>query len=110
MTLGDLDALDLDAAGATARARYHERRAMAGPVSPDALVVVTTDGVPLTIATLPAHLMALRSVRINAEFNGALCSGLLSARYAFDTTSPLLTPQTRHAATTSAKPQPQASI
>ena len=98
MTLGDLDALNLDAAGATARARYYERRAVAGKVSSDALVVVTADGAPLTIATYPSHLKALRSVRINAEFNGALCTGLLSARYEFDTTSPLMTPQTRQAA------------
>ncbi len=108
MTLGELDALTLDAAGVSARARYHERRAIAGPVSPDALVVVTADGAPLTIATYPAHLKALRSVRINAEFNGALCTGLLSARYEFDTTSPLLTPQTRHAKV-NALPQAQAT-
>jgi len=95
MTLDQLDALDLDAAGATARARYHERRAVAGPSSPNNLVVVTPDGAPLTVATFPAHLKALRSVRINAEFNGALCSGLLSARYEFDAVTPLATPQTR---------------
>lgn len=109
MTLGELDALNLDAAGATARARYHERRAVAGPASPGALVVVTPDGAALTIATLPAHLKALRSVRINAEFNGALCSGLLSARYEFDTASPLMTPQNRRAAAPNATPESQFS-
>ncbi len=107
MSLGDFDALNLDAAGATARARYYERRAVAGPISSDALVVVTPDGTPLTTATFPAHLKALRSVRINAEFNGALCTGLLSARYEFDTTSPLMTPQTRHAAKLSLVPRSQ---
>jgi len=101
MTLAELDALSLEAAGITARSRYHERRAVAGPVSPGALVVVTPDGAPVTLADFPKHLKALRSVRVNAEFNGALCSGLLSARYEFDTSSPLATPQTRHAAKTS---------
>jgi len=95
MTLGDLDALTLDAAGASARTRYQQRRAVAGPVWPGALALVGTDGSALTPAGLPAHMKALRSVRINAEFNGALCSGLLSARYEFDTTSPLSTPQNR---------------
>ena len=107
MTLGGLDALDLDAEGAKARARYLERRAIAGPLSPEALVVVTTDGAPLTTVTFPAHLKALRSVRVNAEFNGALCTGLLSARYEFDLTTPLATPQTRHAATLTVVPRAQ---
>jgi hypothetical protein len=30
---------------------------------------------------LPAHIADLRSVRINMEFNGALCRGLKHTRY-----------------------------
>lgn len=107
MTLAELDALAFDADGVTARARYLERRAVAGPVSPTERAFVAPDGAPLTVAGLPAHMKALRSVRVNAEFNGALCTGLLSARYEFDLTTPLMTPQTRHAATLSVVPRAQ---
>ncbi|WP_088348742.1 MULTISPECIES: iron-sulfur cluster assembly protein [Rhodomicrobium] len=89
MTLSELDALTLDEAGALARTRYLERRDAAGPLAADALAFVTTEGQPLAPADFAAHLKRLRSVRVNAEFNGALCSGLLAARYEFDTTTPL---------------------
>jgi metal-sulfur cluster biosynthetic enzyme len=89
MTLGELDALALDEAGALARSRYLERRDAAGPLAADALAFVTDSGAPLPLIDFAAHLKRLRSVRVNAEFNGALCSGLLAARYEFDTTTPL---------------------
>ncbi len=38
-------------------------------------------GEPHDRAALPAHLAELRGVRINMEFNGALCRGLARARY-----------------------------
>jgi metal-sulfur cluster biosynthetic enzyme len=89
MTLGELAALILDEAGAKARNRYLERREVAGPLSPDCLAFVTVTGAPLAVTEFAAHLKRLRSVRVNAEFNGALCSGLLAARYEFDITTPL---------------------
>ena len=42
---------------------------------------VTPEGAPLTLAGLQAYLQDLRGVRINMEFNGAICRGLLSTRY-----------------------------
>lgn len=39
------------------------------------------DGRPLQPAGLAEHLSKLRGVRINMEFSGALCRGLLSTRY-----------------------------
>lgn len=107
MTLRDLNALDLDTDAETARVRYLERRQVAGPhpsvatqasvgtqtSSPDSLAFVSTEGAPLNAQAFAAHLKTLRSVRVNAEFNGALCSGLLSARYEFDMTTPLKSQQ-----------------
>lgn len=106
MTLGELNALDLDTDGSKSRTRYLERRTIAGqiagqvasisssqPLAATALAFVTPDGSPLTAAIFTQHMKALRSVRVNAEFNGALCSGLLHARYEFDTSTPLKSQQ-----------------
>jgi metal-sulfur cluster biosynthetic enzyme len=41
----------------------------------------TWEGVPLLPAELPEYLSRLRAIRINMEFNGALCRGLKAARY-----------------------------
>jgi metal-sulfur cluster biosynthetic enzyme len=47
----------------------------------DALAFVTWEGAQLSPAELPDYLNKLRAVRINMEFNGALCRGLKKARY-----------------------------
>jgi metal-sulfur cluster biosynthetic enzyme len=78
LSLPALRALALDAEGAGLRARYLERRELAGPGE---LAFVTAAGAPLDAVALPAYLTALRRVGINAEFNGALCRGLLAARF-----------------------------
>lgn len=44
-------------------------------------VFVTWEGAQIPPAALGAHLAELRSVRINMEFNGALCRGLKGTRY-----------------------------
>jgi metal-sulfur cluster biosynthetic enzyme len=93
MTLAELEDMTLDGVGMRARTRYLERRSVAGTVSPISLAFVASDGTALQLHEFAAYLRALRSVRVNAEFNGALCSGLLSARYAFDTTTPLKSQQ-----------------
>ncbi len=48
---------------------------------PGDLAFVTLDGEAMPAAALPAHLRGLRAIRINMEANGALCRGLLEARY-----------------------------
>lgn len=48
---------------------------------PDDLAFRSYDGAPLIAAELPQYLSTLRGVRINMEFSGALCRGLLSTRY-----------------------------
>ncbi|MFM0715611.1 iron-sulfur cluster assembly protein [Paraburkholderia strydomiana] len=67
-------------------ARYCERRFVVGRSVDEAdhggeLAFVDTDGTPLNPDELEAYVRALRRVGINAEFNGALCRGLLAARY-----------------------------
>jgi metal-sulfur cluster biosynthetic enzyme len=57
--------------------RYLERR----HVCTHELAFVDTNSAPIDPATLGAYLRALRRVGVNAEFNSALCRGLLAARY-----------------------------
>ena len=54
--------------------RFLDRRA-------DDPVFVTWEGQPIPPGALGAHLAELRGVRINMEFNGALCRGLKQTRY-----------------------------
>lgn len=85
LTRDELTALDLDETGARLVARYLERR----PVVADrlSLAFVDTEGQPLQAETLATYVRALRRVDVNAEFNSALCRGLLHVR--FDTETPL---------------------
>jgi metal-sulfur cluster biosynthetic enzyme len=84
LDIGRLRSLGLGAEGTRLRARYLEKRAVAGPADSTDYAFVTHEGVALTEATLPAHLRACRRVAVNGEFNGALCRGLLVARYGED--------------------------
>jgi metal-sulfur cluster biosynthetic enzyme len=66
--------------------RYRERRFVVGrdtdeAEQDDAPAFIDTEGAPLNPDGLGAYLRALRRVGVNAEFNGALCRGLLAARY-----------------------------
>jgi hypothetical protein len=74
-----LAALPLDAALVRARDRYLEiRDEIAGPGT---LAFVTDEGAALDPDRLAQHLAMLRRVTANMVFNGALCRGLLRARY-----------------------------
>lgn len=83
MTLGQLDLVQFaDDEPRRQLPRYRElltRRGLAcdpgDPAFPD------FDGTPLTAETYADRMGALRSVRINMEFGGALCRGLKAARY-----------------------------
>ncbi len=78
----DLDALGclplLDAEGERLVERYLERRAVAGGGNK---AFVDTEGRAIAADALPGHLRDARRVGVNAEFNGALCRGLLAVRY-----------------------------
>jgi metal-sulfur cluster biosynthetic enzyme len=84
MTLPQLQSLPIGPEGGALRQRYLDRREVcAGPDT--TLAFVDTQGDPLPAGSLPAYLQALGRVTINAEFNGALCRGLLAARFNEDT-------------------------
>jgi metal-sulfur cluster biosynthetic enzyme len=98
LTLAELDCLPVDDDGARGDGergdgerlvrRYLERRAVVGPAEPDLPAFVDTDGARLKADGLQAYVSRLRRVGVNAEFNGALCRGLLSVR--FDLETPLV--------------------
>jgi metal-sulfur cluster biosynthetic enzyme len=85
LTIGELASL-ASLAGEPERARlvarYMERRHVCGSAVDEAQpAFVDTRGVALDPATLGAYLRESRRVGVNAEFNSALCRGLLAARY-----------------------------
>lgn len=61
--------------------RYLERRGVVGPDGPDAPAFADEQGHAIAAADFPAHRRTLRRVSVNVEFNGALCRGLLAARF-----------------------------
>jgi metal-sulfur cluster biosynthetic enzyme len=78
MELQTLASLTLDDQGSRLRARYLQRRGLLGSIEP---AFVTKDDAPIPVDRFTLYLRALSSVGLNAEFNGALCRGLLAARY-----------------------------
>jgi metal-sulfur cluster biosynthetic enzyme len=89
MTLDELVDLKTNDVGARLRTRYLERRSTVSDPLVAFRAFVDADGDPLQIETLPTYVRTLRRVDVNAEFNSALCRGLLHAR--FDTETPLST-------------------
>lgn len=61
---------------------YLERRAELGlDVSPEAPLVVDTDGNPIPAELLEGHLRFARLTRVSIEGNAGFCRGLLATRY-----------------------------
>ena len=77
MERGALRRLVLGPEGEHLCARYLERRNEAGD---GPLAFVDSEGRAIAAEALPGHLRGLRRVGVNAEFNGALCRGLLAVR------------------------------
>jgi metal-sulfur cluster biosynthetic enzyme len=96
LTLGELLALKSDEAGTQLIARYLERRPVVAAARPDACAFIDADGDPLQTETLTTYVRLLRRVDVNAEFNSALCRGLLHAR--FDMETPITPRRAGHAA------------
>jgi hypothetical protein len=71
------------------RTRYLERRPTVSDPLATSRAFVDAGGDPLQAETLSTHVRKLRRVDVNAEFNSALCRGLLHAR--FDMETPLST-------------------
>ena len=85
LTLGGLEAMPVDGEGAKLVTRYLERREVVGPLRPDALAFITAECAPLNAGTFSKYVFGLRRVGVNAEFNSALCRGLLSVRFDLET-------------------------
>jgi metal-sulfur cluster biosynthetic enzyme len=86
LSLVQLAVLPLDAQGLVLRMRYLERRGIvsSGESDTSALAFVDKAGVAIVAKALPVYLRGLRLVSVNTDFNGALCRGLLAARYGAD--------------------------
>jgi hypothetical protein len=83
MPLATFDEIDLGAAdGARQKPRYRELLVGRGlAAEPGDRAFVTFNGRQIEPHELAAYLQRLRAVRINMEFNSALCRGLLGSRY-----------------------------
>ena len=88
LTLAELVSLPGDDEGRNLVKRYLERRPVVEPIRPDALAFIDVEGARLNAGNLSAYVSGLRRVGVNAEFNSALCRGLLSVR--FDLETPLV--------------------
>ncbi|PBC01371.1 iron-sulfur cluster assembly protein [Mesorhizobium sp. WSM3860] len=82
MDLGAYDAAGLGSGDVSQKARYRAALVERFPASGQGdSAFVTWEGRQIAPADLDAYLGELRAVRINMEFNGALCRGLKHARY-----------------------------
>ena len=79
--------------------RYLDRRHVAGEFNGTALAFVSLEGAPLVPGELANYLKLIRRVRINAEFNGALCRRLLVERFNPGASPDATEPATRDPAT-----------
>jgi metal-sulfur cluster biosynthetic enzyme len=85
LTLEELSCLPVDHDGEKLVRRYLERRAVVGPSEDDALAFVDAAGAQIKADDFAIYVSRLRRVGVNAEFNGALCRGLLSVRFDLET-------------------------
>ena len=104
LTLAELDCLPVDDEGTRLRRRYLERRDVVGRVRGNFPAFVDAAGSPLKVDGFAAYVSGLRRVGVNAEFNSALCRGLLSVR--FDLETPFV-PTTRASLSTAEAQQQQ---
>jgi len=102
LTLMELGCLPVDDEGEKLVRRYLERRAVVGPLCADEPAFVDAKGERLKADGFAAYVSGLRRVGVNAEFNGALCRGLLSVRFDLETPfvpkskASLKTPNSQH--------------
>ena len=86
-SIDSLSTLANDDEGAKLTARYLERRGVIEAFTGTSPAFIAADGKAIPASELTSYLAGLRRIRANAEFNGALCRGLLAVR--FDMTTPL---------------------
>jgi hypothetical protein len=85
LSVAELAALPVEPPGRRLVERYLERRPVVGPRADepalDERAFVDSEGLALDADRIVTHLRALRRIGVNAEFNSALCRGLLAERY-----------------------------
>ena len=81
MSVAALTATELASDGRALVSRYLERRDVPGVFGPRDMAFVDEAGRAVTLEAYGAHRRTLRRVTVNVEFNGALCRGLLAARF-----------------------------
>ena len=81
LTIEALRSLDVAPDGRLLIDRYLERRGVPGPDGLTEPAFVDDKARALTVEGYDAHRRGLRRVTVNVEFNGALCRGLLAARF-----------------------------
>ena len=82
LSVAGLRGLEMDQVGVGLVARYLARRDVPSSAGDAAPAFVDAAGQPVSVANFAAHRRVLRNVVVNVEFNGALCRGLLAARFA----------------------------
>ncbi|GLH76079.1 hypothetical protein SSBR45G_09870 [Bradyrhizobium sp. SSBR45G] len=85
LTLAELHSLPVDDEGDRLRRRYLERRDVVSAATDEMPAFVDAAGSPLRADGFAAYVSGLRRVGVNAEFNSALCRGLLSVRFDLET-------------------------
>ncbi|HEX3983564.1 MAG TPA: hypothetical protein VHX12_07715, partial [Acidisoma sp.] len=81
ISIGTLRSLVTDPVGRAMVDRYLDRRSVVGTVTDGSPAFVDEHGEPVLAEGFGRHMRALRRVAVNVEFNGALCRGLLAARF-----------------------------
>ncbi|WP_257169823.1 metal-sulfur cluster assembly factor [Bradyrhizobium sp. SRS-191] len=85
LTVLELRGLPVDDEGDRLRRRYLERRDVVADAGDEMPAFVDAAGLPLGAERFAGYVAGLRRVGINAEFNSALCRGLLSVRFDLET-------------------------
>lgn len=82
MSLAALERRSLDSEGSSLRTRYLQARTLLGFDRPSSGPIFhDVEGMALDTAGFADYLLQLRRVRLNTEFNAAICRGLLEVRY-----------------------------
>ena len=85
LTIGDLRAISSADETQKLISHYLERRGVIAPFETHSAAFVSSENQALEAQAVPGYLGGLRRVRANAEFNGALCRGLLEVRFDMET-------------------------
>ncbi|MGL4397351.1 MAG: iron-sulfur cluster assembly protein [Hyphomicrobium sp.] len=85
ITVAALRSSSTDGDGPKLIERYMQRRGVIGPYLDLSPAFVTAEGQRITGDAMGPYLAGLRRIRANAEFNGALCRGLLAVRFDMET-------------------------